>query len=285
VQAHQVDAFQAGERQIVGTVKNALIDSAQARGVSLRLEPETPDLLIDVRGGEQGLVVSLDISGRAMHLRGYRQVAGAAPLREDVAALLVMLMRHDSRKEPLFDPFAGAGTIGIEASLLAQGAPTWCAGRRPKGAAGTELDSLLREPLPALFGDTQPCVLLSDEDPEACSAAERNLQMASVTNLQPQCADFRSWNLGRVNEYCEAQGKPGPGVIVSNPPYGERLGDPRELVEMYRELGRWCRQFRGWRAGFLVANPDFEDAFGQRATSKKPLFNGPLRATFYQYEL
>jgi 23S rRNA G2445 N2-methylase RlmL len=74
------------------------------------------------------------------------------------------------------------------------------------------------------------------------------------------------------------------GLILCNPPYGHRLREP-ELETLYRDLGRWCRRFQGWRAAFLVANPEFERAFGVRARVTKPLSNGALRARFYMYDL
>lgn len=286
VSAHHVEAFAAGERQVVGTVKNALIDGAGAQGVRLQMQPETPDLFVDVRQFEQQLVVSVDLAGRPMHQRGYRRAAGLAPLREDVAALLVMLMRHDSRKEAIVDPLAGAGTIGIEAALLARGAPNWCDGRRPTGERLPALRPWFASAPEALFADTEPCVLVSDISSEAMLAAEQNITAAGLSGIHTRVGNYRELSAREVGGLCEQHGlTKTTGVIISNPPYGERLGDASELMGLYRGLGEWCRQFPGWRAGFLVANPDFEFAFGMRAVSKKPLFNGPLKATFYQYEL
>jgi 23S rRNA G2445 N2-methylase RlmL len=286
VSAHHVEAFAAGERQIVGTVKNALLDGAAAQGVQLQMQPEAPDLFIDVRQFEQQLVVSVDLAGRPMHQRGYRKSAGPAPLREDVAALLVMLMRHDSRKEALVDPLAGAGTIGIEAALLARGEPNWCDGRRPSGERLPALRPWFAAAPQALFADTEACVLLNDISSEAISAARDNVAAAGLTGIHTRVGNFRELSAGDVGGLCEQHGlSRTTGVIISNPPYGERLGDAAELTGLYRGLAQWCRQFPGWRAGFLVANPDFEFAFGMRAVSKKPLYNGPLKATFYQYQL
>jgi 23S rRNA G2445 N2-methylase RlmL len=285
VSAYRAEEFAASERQLVGTVKNALIDAAAARDISLTLNPERPDLCFDVRVMDGQVVVALDLAGRPMHQRGYRHQAGEAPLREDVAAMLVMLCRHDSRKEALLDPMAGAGTIAIEAACMAVGRTIWCSGREPSAARFPALRELWTERAAPLFVGTEPLILTNDRDPELSQVALRNAQTAGVGPwIRARVGDFRDWRPADVLAELRSKGLEG-GVIVCNPPYGHRVGAGSELGLLYRDLGAWCRRFRGFRAGMIVANPEFRDAFGMRPRISKPVRNGALKATFHLFDL
>ncbi len=256
VRVSAVARFAAGERQIVGTVKNAIIEGARRHGAALRVDPEAPDLNISVRLHGDALRVGIDLGG-AMHRRGYRARGGAAPLRENLAAALVMLARHDSRREPLVDLMAGSGTIAIEAALMARGAPV-----------------RVRSEAPALFADTQPIVVANEIDSALADIARHNARVAGA-DVRVECGDFRDLTPADLPQ--------GPGLFLCNPPYGERIGD--EVVELYADLRDWLRQFRGWRAGFLVANREFEDVMGMRPKMKKPMSIRPLNGYVYVYEL
>jgi 23S rRNA G2445 N2-methylase RlmL len=288
VMAFSVAEFAAGERQLVGTVKNAIVDGAASRGAVVAVDPEHADLQVDVRivGGE--VSVALDLAGMPMHRRGYRHKSGVAPLREDVAALLVMLARHDSRREVLVDPMAGSGTIGIEAAGLGQGRYNWCSGRSPACERWPRFrDVKTSRSQQAVFSDTQPQIIMNEADPEAYAVAERNVETAGVRPCVDLVqGDFRDLGWSRVAKLAEAKGRdPSSGLVLCNPPYGHRLSDPRTTEKLYRELAQWLGQFRGWRAGFLVAHEGFEDALGVRARIKKPVSNGPLNAMFYLYDV
>lgn len=304
VQAFGVQDFAAGSRQVVGTVKNALVAGAEARGFQLTVDGETPELQFDVRLVDGQVSVSLDLAGRPMHQRGYRQASGVAPLREDLAALLVMLTRHDSRREILIDPMAGAGTIPIEAACLAKARYNWSSGRAPLCSGMKTFEAAFSQHRKALFGDTEPLVIARDLEPDVVDLARRNLDTAGVSgSCELSCGDFRALTPDGVAALARERGFGGaaasdasrrsgvaeglslmPGVILCNPPYGERLA-PQDLNELYADLRHWALQFKGWRAGFLVANPDFESHFRLRPVVKKPLYNGPLKAMFYLYQL
>jgi 23S rRNA G2445 N2-methylase RlmL len=258
VQARRVVQFAAGERQIVGTVKNALVDGAARRGAAVRVDPDHADLEISVRLHEGTITVAIDLGG-PMHMRGYRTNAGPAPLRETMAATLVMLSRHDSRREVFLDPMAGSGTIAIEAALMARAMPV-----RVGSAA------------PPLFADTEPVVFANELDPRMADASRDHAGVAGV-------GDFVRVRSGDARAIDRADLPDGPGVIVCNPPYGERIG--ADLETLYAEIGEWLRQFGGWRACFLVANPNFEDLLGIRPRIKKPLSVHPLKGYFYLYDL
>lgn len=282
VEAYGVDAFAAGERQIVGTVKNAVIEAAAERKILLEVDGERPDFKVQVRLYEGTIVVSLDLSGRPMHMRGYRMEAGDAPLREDLAALLVMLSRYDAKTEALFDPMAGSGTIAVEAAFLAKGRPVWMSGRKPD-AERHPLFGALARPKP-LFGDTAPVLFVSEIDRQLRETMERTFLTTGIErDVTFLGGDFRNIEPQLVMERARARGVE-RGVIITNPPYGERMGSPDSLRQLYRELGEWCWEFKGWRHAFLVANPEFLESFGGRPRISKPLRNGPLRGYFHLYE-
>lgn len=282
VEARRVEAFAAGERQIVGTVKNALVDGAGRRGARLEVDRDRPTLRWVARLDDRGeLVVSIDLGGGSLSQRGWRRDAGEAPLREHLAAVLLMLCRFDARTDILVDPMCGSGTIPIEAVHAARATP------RPAPA----LDALgLARPAPPLFPDAAPLVIGCDLDLAALADARDNGRAAGVADqITWQRADVASLAPELVADIARERGRGSltTGVLLANPPYGERL-DPDDLEALYAALARTCRRFRGWRAGFLVANPALEQAF-QRVVGppriKKPLANANLRAYFYLYEL
>ena len=280
VYAHAVERFAAGERQIIGTVKNGVIEAAARRGMRIELDPETPTLVISVRGDEDKLTVSLDLAGRPMNQRGYRTQSGPAPLREDLAAVLLMLARYDPRKDVLIDPMAGSGTLAIEGACMARGMPVWVPPRQPVLAGMPAFRGLAPAGVDSLFADTQPPVFASDVHAGACEAARTAAQLAKVDSyVHVETSDFRDLSPRQL-----PRSESGAGLILSNPPYGERLA-PSDLLALYGDLGRFCARFPGYRAAFLVANREFEAAFGMRPRVKKPLSNGPLRGYFYLYEL
>ncbi|MEZ4367330.1 MAG: hypothetical protein R2939_13750 [Kofleriaceae bacterium] len=279
VAVRRVGEFAAGERQLIGTVKNAFVDAMAARGHHFTIDAAAPDLPLVVRLDDDGsVVVSLDLGGASLSQRGWRREQGAAPLREHLAAVMLMLARFDPRHDVLVDPMCGAGTIAIEGVLAAR-APA-----RPLTAAGRALSP--RPCTDALFADAQPVVIAGDADLDALLAAKANLAAAGVVDdVVLRRADARRLDRGELAALAGERGRRADrGLVLCNPPYGERLGGD-ELLELYADLGDACRRLgAGWRGGFLVANPDFERAFGPPPRIKKPLSNGNLRAYFFLYD-
>ncbi len=287
VEARHVEAFAAGERQIVGTVKNALIDAAGRRGARLRVDPDRPATRWVARLDDRGeLVVSIDLGGGSLSHRGWRREAGEAPLREHLAAVLLMLCRFDPRRDALVDPMCGAGTIPIEAIHAARMTP-----RAAPALAALGLTSSARASSPAepLFPDADPLVIGCDVDLEVLAAARDNARAAGVADrITWQRGDVARLSPEVIAEIARERGRTAEtGLLISNPPYGERL-DAYDLGEIYEALAAACRRFRGWRAGFLVGSPILEEVFARaigRPRIKKPLANANLRAYFYLYEL
>lgn len=263
--------FPAGPLQVRGTVKNALVDAADHLGQPLRLDPEDPDLSIFVYESEGQLFLALDLLGQSMHRRGYRQAIGVAPLKETLAAQMLMLTRWDPRTEALLDPMAGAGTIVLEAGQMAKGQPLWPDVPRTLRTALGPVDAA------PLFADADPRLYAIEADPDTARALDGNRARAHVA-VELHGEDFRDFDPKRLPE--------GPGLILSNPPYGERLhpGDEEILLNLYEDLGHFCRALGpGWRSAFLVAHPEFEACFGQRPESTKGLRNGRLPVRLVRY--
>ena len=282
VEVRRVEAFAAGERQIVGTVKNALIDGAARRGVRLHVDPAHPATRWIARCDDRGeLGVSIDLGGGSRSQRGWRRDAGEAPLREHLAAVLLMLCRFDPRTDVLVDPMCGSGTIPIEAICAARAAPRPTPGLASLGLA---------RPSPPLFPDAAPLVIGCDHDLGVLAAARDNARAAGVADqVIWQRTDVARFTPGLVDDIARERGRPpgATGVLLTNPPYGERLDDTN-LDELYAAIAETFRRFAGWRAGLLVGSPELERVF-QRAIGrpriKKPLANANLRAYFYLYEL
>ena len=283
VDARRVEAFAAGDRQIVGTVKNALIEAAERRGFRLHVDPHNPAQRWVVRLDDRNeLVVSIDLGGGSLSQRGWRRDAGEAPLREHLAAVLLMLCRFDPRGDILVDPMCGSGTIPLEALHAARATP------RPTPALAAL--GIVR-PSPPLFPDAAPLVIGCDLDLAVLAAARDNGRAAGVADqVIWQRADATTLRPEMIADIARERGHPapaGPGLLICNPPYGERL-DQADLDPLYTALAETCRRFRGWRAGFLVGNPMLEQAFFRVIGApriKKPLANANLRAYFYLYDL
>jgi 23S rRNA G2445 N2-methylase RlmL len=282
VEVRRVEPFAAGERQIVGTVKNALIDGAARRGVRLHVDLADPATRWIARCDDRGeLVVSIDLGGGSLSQRGWRRDAGEAPLREHLAAVLLMLCRFDPRSDVLVDPMCGSGTIPIEAICAARAVPRPAPALAALGPA---------RPSPPLFPDAAPLVIGCDLDLGVLAAARDNARAAGVADqVIWQRADVARLTPGLVDDIARERGRsPGAtGVLLTNPPYGERLDDA-DLGELYAAIAQTCRRFAGWRAGFLVGSPELERIFERavgRPRIKKPLANANLRAYFYLYEL
>ncbi len=304
VQALGTRSIEAGERQVVGVVKNALIEGAARLGVKLQLDPEDPQVVFQARTVEtrQGVLLSvgIDLAGRPMHQRGYRLVSGEAPLREDLAAQVLMLSRYNAQRDLLIDPMAGSGTLAIEAALMAAGRSIWMSGRSPLARNMAPFDGSWGTKAAPLFGDATPPVFAAEIDDQTYGAMDRAIATAGTSQQTTTfLGDFRDWDLKPLVE--KARGERSV-LIVSNPPYGGRLGLPRhELRALYRDLAQFCSAFEGARAAFLIGDPDsgvgrdgergnnsislFLDAFPRPPRIKKPMKNGALNALFVMYDL
>jgi putative N6-adenine-specific DNA methylase len=288
--------FEASPLQLRGVVKNALVEALATRGVSAGVSADDPDVVFVVRRagvpGDRRTVVGVDIGGGARHRRGARVASGPAPLRETMAAQLIMLSRWDARSEPLVDPMAGGATIPIEAAGLAVGAAIRQPGDLPFRRLAA-FDGLPAE-TPDLFPGTVPRILALDLDDGCIPAMVGNLRAARLTGPSYDGSivigqqDVRSLTPEHVARLLPAVRDMRPGVFCFNPPYGVRIGGEageERLLDLYADMGRALARFTGWRAACFVANARFVEAFGHVPTMTKPATNAELPGAFLTYNL
>lgn len=288
--------FEASPLQLRGVVKNALVEALASRGIASDVDGDTPDVVFVVRRAgtpdARRTVVGIDVGGGARHRRGARVAGGLAPLRETLAAQLIMLSRWDARTEPLVDPMAGGATIPIEAAGLAVGAAI----RYPADLPLRHLAAFKGLPTdtPDLFPGTVARLVALDADAELIPAMVGNLRAAGLTgpaydqSIVIGQQDVRELTPDHIEHLLPAVRDMRPGVFCFNPPYGVRIGGAHgeeELLELYADMGRALGRFSGWRAACFVANPRFVYAFGHRATMTKPASNANLSGTFLVFQL
>lgn len=219
--------------------------------------------------------VFLDSSGVSLHKRGYRAVGNEAPLHETMAAAMVNLARYRGR-DFFWDPFCGSGTICIEAALIALNrapglhrsfaAEKWsCVPAEVWRQARTEaMDREFR-------GDYH--ILGSDIDPASLDIARENARKAGVAKL----IEFREADATKMSLPTDK------GLIVCNPPYGERMLEQRSAQRLYQAFGRHIKYADGWKKYIISSEPEFEHYFGKQAVKKRKLYNGRLQCNVYMY--
>jgi len=270
-------------------VKDAVVDQfRERRGIRPSVDLQRPDLRINLYLFRDQARLSLDLSGDSLHRRGYREEGGVAPLKENLAAAILLRAGWPETARAggaLVDPMCGSGTLPIEAALLAGDVAPGLLGhrfgfegwlghvpalwRRLLEEAGERRDAGLK---------TLPPILGSDRDPRAVRLARRNLERAGLCGLvhieQRELAEAAPPEGGK------------PGLLLVNPPYGERLGEREELGGLYRELGQVLRQrFAGWRAGLFTGSPPLARGLRLKPEQSFDLYNGALECRLFMYRV
>jgi putative N6-adenine-specific DNA methylase len=262
-------------------VKNAIVDrQQQTLGDRSDVDTESPDVRINVHIDRETCTVSLDSSGSSLHRRGYRPAVGKAPLKESLAAALIQL----SNWQPdltFLDPLCGSGTLPLEASLKALQIAPGLFRDRFGFETWPDFDELLWERLrreaKASQLDRLPAPILgSDRDASIIQQARTNAKQCGVA----QYVQFSQTALDRVEPPSDC------GVLLCNPPYGERLGSDRDLGEFYKQLGNVLKQrFKGWTAFILSGNKALASTIGLKSSRQIPVNNGSIPCQLMQYEL
>jgi putative N6-adenine-specific DNA methylase len=259
-----------------------LPDTQQAAEVRVYVEKDTVSLL-------------LDLSGEPLFKRGYRKDGGIAPLRETTAAAMILLSGW-KRKYPLYDPFCGSGTILAEALMYAWDMAPGLA--RTNSSSGFAIDRLLiadskteetvRTEFRARINFERLIRLAgSDGDPECSALALSNLNKvhALAENNSPKLPLVTTTPMNMARPPFEAEDEDEPrGFIITNPPYGKRLGDIEASLAIYREMAILAENFPGWKLAVISDHPGFESFFGRKADSCREITGGAVPAYFYQYE-
>ncbi|MGE5549703.1 MAG: THUMP domain-containing class I SAM-dependent RNA methyltransferase [Bacteroidota bacterium] len=239
--------------------------------------PETgPRYRIEVALLNDTASLTIDTSGAGLHKRGYRTLSAQAPLKETLAAAMIILARwHPER--PLHDPFCGSGTIPIEAALIAQnvapGIKRSYAARDWPQIPPPLWEEALTEAADLARPGQRLRVTGTDIDPAVLSLAGHHARQAGVG----RDVVFRAEPVATVRPEAPS------GCLICNPPYGERLGERAAVERIYREMGKNLRTWEGWSFYVLSAHPGFEGFFGRRADKRRKLYNGRIECQYYQY--
>lgn len=257
-------------------VKGAIIKSmSKSYGID-HFKEDGPLYKIEVAILKDIVTLSIDTSGTGLHKRGYRANAGAAPLKETLAAALVMMSRW-KYSQPMIDPFCGSGTILIEAAMFARNiAPGLNRSFVCEDWPGfdAKVFSQIREKANAKeFKDKEYKLIGYDIDSQVLRLARSNAKAAGVGKIiafeQRDFADFKS----NIEAAC----------LVTNPPYGERLSDEEEVRKLNAMIGDLRDEHPHWGINIFTAFGGFERDFGEEASKNRKLYNGRILTRFYQY--
>ncbi len=266
-------------------VKDGLVDQFREQcGERPSVSVERPDLRIRLYIHKDQATLSVDLSGESLHRRGYRSDGSSlAPLKESLAAAIVTLSgwtAETPQDTMLLDPMCGSGTLLIEGALIyGDAAPglsrSYFGFNGWKGHDPALWSRLVEEAVEreeAGLDREWPLILGYDADPRAVAIARKNIENAGLEDRivikQGQLAHLR---------------RPAArGILVANPPYGERLAETDEAEQLHRALGRICRkEFSGWQLGIFTSNPDFGDRMGIKWEASHRLFNGPINCRLF----
>jgi putative N6-adenine-specific DNA methylase len=258
-----------------GIVKKAVVESMKKKYQKEWFEESGPVYKIEVALLKDIVTLTIDTTGPGLHKRGYREMAGVAPLKETLAAALVLLSKWNPDRT-LADLFCGSGTIPIEAALIGKNiAP----GLKRKFVCedwptmDKEVWEQVRDGAQKSINNKEFMILASDIDGRVLKTARDNARLAGI-------ADYISFQKLPMAEFTSRKKY---GVVISNPPYGERLGEAEEVKQIYDDLGKLYKNLESWSFFILTSNEDFQKQFGEKAHKNRKLYNGRLMCYYYQY--
>jgi putative N6-adenine-specific DNA methylase len=240
------------------------------------LDESGPIFKIEVSILKDIATITIDTSGVGLHKRGYRLGQGEAPLKETLAAALVYISKWNPNR-PFVDPFCGSGTIAIEAAMIGQNL-----------APGYNRE-FLSEDWPWMSQKIWDEVRLEAEDLAnydqhlditGTDIDHRMIEVASNNAVEAGFADLIHWKQRQVRDFTTTSLD---GVMIGNPPYGERIGEREEIEQMIQDIGRMMDKHPTWSVYMLSSMEKFEENYGRRATKKRKLFNGFIQTEYYQY--
>ncbi|MBE6065739.1 THUMP domain-containing class I SAM-dependent RNA methyltransferase [Clostridium cochlearium] len=221
------------------------------------------------------VTLTLDTTGPGLHKRGYREFAGEAPLKETLAAALVLLSKWEPSRI-LADPFCGSGTIAIEAAMIGKNiAPGINRSFVSEGwdIIPKKLWEDMRKYARNSINDKEFRILASDINGRVLKTARDNAEKAGV-------ADYIAFQRMDMKEF---RNKKRYGFIITNPPYGERMGNAKEIENLYKDMGEVFQQLKDWSYFVITSYEDFEKCFGEKSDKNRKLYNGRIKCYYYQY--
>ncbi|WP_019413378.1 class I SAM-dependent RNA methyltransferase [Paenisporosarcina sp. TG20] len=258
-------------------VKKAIVERLKLAHKRIGLLDESgASFKIEVSILKDVVKLSIDTSGVGLHKRGYRLEQGEAPLKETLAAALVYVSKWNPNR-PFVDPVCGSGTIPIEAAMIGQNL-----------APGYNRD-FISEDWPWMSKKIWDEVRIEAEDlanydqPLDITGSDidfRMIDIASNNAIEAGFADLIKWKQRPLSNFTTTSLD---GVMIGNPPYGERIGEVEVIRDMVSDLGQIMNNHPTWSVYMLSSMEDFETMYGRRATKKRKLFNGPIQTEYYQY--
>lgn len=261
-------------------VKDGIVDHfRKLHGQRPSIDREKPQIRLHAHLKLDTVTVSLDLTGYSLHQRGYRQQAGDAPLKETLAAAMLLRAKWPELAEKGYsfqDPFCGSGTLVIEAAMMAANIAPGLLRNDQSVIHWVQHHESLWEKLRTLaLQQVRPShcrIKGSDSNGKLIRMAQANAEKAGVARL----VEFEQQALQ------DARPVAPKGLLLCNPPYGERMGETTQLIPLYQQLGATCHKyFQGWEAAFLTTNPLLAKAVGLRSSKQYTLFNGPLECKLY----
>lgn len=270
-------------------VKDAIVDQFRdLTGIRPVIEKDTPDIRIHTHLYRGRLSVSLDLSGSSLHRRGYRLFAGTAPLKENLAAALLMRAGWPAMKsefKQVYDPLCGAGTLLIEAAMMSMDIAPGL-DRQHWGFSHWKFhdqslwESLLEEAEKRrTVGTSENEIQFIGSDIDA-----RVLENATANSKNVGLENIIEYKVGQVEKMLAPNDF--PGLLITNPPYGERLGDSSQLMFMYRSIGDKLKEnFPGWKASIFTGNPELCQVIGLKPDKTYKFNNGPIESQLFNYHI
>jgi len=257
-------------------VKKAIVERLKTRYRRTLFQESGPRYRIEFSILNDGVTLAIDSSGAGLHKRGYRTLTHAAPIKETLAAALLMISRW-SPERALIDPFCGSGTIPIEAALMARDmAPglerefdcqEWP--QIPKSVWYEALD----EARGRVRQDRELRIQGFDISLEAIDASNHHAKLAGLD----KAVHFQRMDMRQISSNLKY------GFVVTNPPYGQRIGEEKDNARLYRDMGAAFSLLDTWSFYVINPDPDFEKAFGRPANKKRKLYNGGMRCDYFQF--
>jgi len=269
------------QRFLAMKVKDAIVDQFRDKfGIRPDVDNDRPALRVHIQGKKNEYHVSIDTSGDALFMRGYRLEAGEAPLKENLAAALLKVTGWDMQS-PLVDPLCGSGTFLIEAAMMAMNIAPGSLRKRfgfmtLKGFEQDKWDALVDEAISAEKTELPFLFYGSDEDRRVIRMAKDNARRAGVDHVI-------EFSVGPIATFAPVVTT---GMLVTNPPYAVRMGDEDNVRDVYRDLSFALKQkCKGWNAWILSGNKDLIMDLKLKATRRHFVYNGPIECRFLKYEM
>lgn len=259
-------------------VKKAIVER-------LRIAYQTKELVetgalyrVKIQAHNDNFILMIDTSGDGLHKRGYRNLINEAPLKETMAAAMVLLSRWKGGEKPLLDPMCGTGTLAIEAAMIARNIAPGVNRKFVSEKWEIIPENIWIDVRDEAFSkedyDKEVKIYASDIDAETIEVAKSNAERAGVEDD----IEFKCMNFLELESFSEK------GAIICNPPYGDRLLDEEKVERLYRLMGDiFQMRFPKWSYYIITSYEAFERTFGKKATKNRKLYNGGLKCYYYQY--